>query len=139
MNIKKYTKLSVLAFAISAVGSVHAEYGNVCIDVKNVSKNTAQLRAYDTVDAVHWVDLTGGPLRVPPGSHVHGCFKTAYKSAGVDIRVKSIYMGSMKTSGGLTVKDISAEGSYEGKAIQVNDGYSGFIGTIKNGDTLVIQ
>ena len=96
MNIKKYTKLSVLAFAISAVGSVHAGIGNVCIDVKNVSENTLSLNAYDTGDALQWVALTGGPLQIPKGLEAHGCFKTAYKADGVDIVVKSIHMADIQ-------------------------------------------
>jgi len=139
MNIKKYTKLSVLAFAISAVGSVHAGIGNVCLNVKNVSPHTMSLNAYDTGDAAQWISLTGSPFQIPSGAEAHGCFKTAYKADGVDIVVKSIHMADIKTSGGLTIGDIAAEGSYDGKVVQVNDGYKAYVGVLKDEDTLVIK
>ena len=48
-------------------------------------------------------------------------------------------MADIKTSGGLTIGDIAAEGSYDGKVVQVNDGYKAYVGVLKDEDTLVIK
>jgi|GEM_PF-3020535 len=140
MKTKQYAKISALALAIFSASPVHAKVADVCINVENISNFTASIEAYDTIDEVQWVGLTGGPLRIGAKSKGHGCFKTAYKDSGVSIVVTAKYMGDIKTKGGVAIKDVSVEGSYSGKAIQTtSDGYSGYIGTFKDQDTLVIK
>ena len=139
MSIKKYTNLSVLAFAISAVGSVHAGTGNVCIDVKNVSEKTMSLNAYDTGDAVQWIALTGSPFQIPSGDEAHGCFKTAYKADGVDIVVKTIHMADFKQGSMMITGGGDVDGSYDGKVFEASRNRYTDLGVLKDGDKLVIK